>query len=182
RVGHRLGGSPTGMFACKPFGPNDYVYMAINSRRFWEALCKAMGRPDLLTDPRFAGGREREDNDAELREIVGAWCAEHTKIEAQTILCEAGVSAFAIMDTHDVFNDPHLLARNFVKDVPHPRYGTVTLLEKPWRMTDNDVPLIASPTLGQHTDEVLAAELNLTPSEIEALHERRVIFSEEGAE
>jgi formyl-CoA transferase len=182
RVGDRLGGSPTGMFACKPFGPNDYVYIAINSRRFWEALCKAMGRTDLLTDPRFAGGRDRERNDAELREIVGAWCAQHTKRDAQTILCEAGVSAFAILDTHDVFNDPHLLDRDFVKDVPHPEYGTVTLLEKPWRMEKSDVPLRAAPRLGEHNDQVLAEELDLSSPELAALREQRVIVSDEGAE
>ena len=182
RVGHRLGGAPTDMFACKPFGSNDFVYIAINSRRFWESLCKAMERPDLLTDPRFVGGRDRERNDAELRDIVAAWCAERTKIEAQTTLCEAGVSAFAIMDTHDVFNDPHLQARDFIKDVPHPEWGSVTLLEKPWRMEKADVPLRASPTLGQHTDDVLAAELGLTRTELEALRERGVIVSDEGAE
>ena len=182
RVGHRLGGSPTGMFACKPFGPNDYVYIAINSGRFFEALCKAMGRTDLVTDQRYAAGRDRERNDGELREIVTAWCAEHTKVEAQTILCEAGVSAFAVMDTHDVFNDPHLLERDFIKEVPHPQHGTVTLLEKPWRMAKSDVPLRAAPTLGQHTDEVLAAELNLTRTDLEALRKRRVIVSDQGVE
>jgi crotonobetainyl-CoA:carnitine CoA-transferase CaiB-like acyl-CoA transferase len=163
------------MFACKPFGPNDYIYIATNSRRFWEALCKAMSRPDLLTDPRFERGQDREHNDTELHEIVAEWCAERTKIEAQTVLCEAGVSAFAIMDTHDVFNDPHLNSRGFVKDVPHPTLGTVTLLEKPWRMDASEVPLRASPSLGQHTDEVLAEKLDLSRAELDDLRHRGVI-------
>jgi formyl-CoA transferase len=175
RVAHKMGGAPTGMYACKPFGPNDYVYIAINSRRFWESLCKAMDRPDLIADPRFRSGNDREANEPELAEIVAAWCGQHTKMDAHTILSEAGISAFAIMDTHDVFNDPHLEARGFVKDVEHPQLGSVTLLEKPWRMASSDVPLRAAPVLGQHTDEVLTAELALTPTDLADLRERRVI-------
>ncbi len=95
--------------------------------------------------------------------------ATRTKIEAMTILSEADIAASAVMDTQDVFNDPHLTARGFVQHVEHPVHGTVLLLDKPFRLEKSDVPLRAAPVLGADTDAVLAAELDLSTDALAAL-------------
>jgi crotonobetainyl-CoA:carnitine CoA-transferase CaiB-like acyl-CoA transferase len=79
------------------------------------------------------------------------------------------------MDTHDVFQDPHLRERGFVQHVEHPVHGTVLLLEKPFRLQRSDVPLRAAPELGADTDAVLAAELDLNPDDIAALRRDGVV-------
>ena len=91
------------------------------------------------------------------------------------LLAGAGVAASAVMDTHDVFQDPHLRARGFVQHVEHPVHGTVLLLDKPFRLQRSDVPLRAAPELGADTDAVLADELDLTPDEITMLRTAGVI-------
>ena len=48
RIGNALGGAPTDMYPCPPFGPNDYVFMMVGTPRMWEALCTVIDRPDLL--------------------------------------------------------------------------------------------------------------------------------------
>ncbi|MGE0599979.1 MAG: CaiB/BaiF CoA transferase family protein [Dehalococcoidia bacterium] len=160
RKGHR-GGAPTGMYACAPGGPNDYVYMLISDTRMWDRLCVTIGRDDLLVDERFTTGRLRIAHADELDAEIAAWTSKHTKFEAMRILCEGGVAAGAILDSMEVLNDPHLRARGFIEEVEHPTEGTITLMKSPLRMSKSAVALKAAPLLGADTDEVLAAELGL---------------------
>src|SRR4051794_25168523 len=175
RVGNKLGAAPTEMYACAPFGPNDYVYVMVGTVRMWEALCKVMDRVDLLADPRFATASGREEHGALLHDIVADWCKARTKHDAMKLLADAGIAASAIMDTSDVFRDPHLTERGFVQQIEHPVYGDVLLLDKPFRLEKSDVPLRAAPALGADTDAVLTAELGLEPAELAALRSQGVI-------
>lgn len=175
RVGNALGAPPTDMFACEPFGSNDYVYVMVGTPKMWDALCGVMDRPDLVNDERYATPRGRAEHQTVLKAEIAAWCRTKTKHEAMTALAEAGVAASAIMDTHDVFHDPHLRARNFVQEVPHPELGSVLLLDKPFRLAKSDVPLRAAPLLGADTDTVLAADLGLGAEELAALRNDGVI-------
>ena len=174
RIGNRLGAAPTDMYACAPGGPNDYVYIYVGTPRMWQALCKVIDRPELLDDPRFEHASGRREHAAILEAEVAEWCAARTKHEAMALLAEAGIAASAVMDTHDVFTDPHLHARGFVQEVEHPEHGTVLLLDKPFRL-ESDVPLRAAPVLGADTDHVLAAELALDPDQLATLRKEGVI-------
>jgi formyl-CoA transferase len=175
RIGNRLGGAPTDMYRCTPFGSNDSVYVMVGTVKMWEALCKVIDRTDLLVDPRLtsAGGRARHE--PELNAIIAEWCAARTKHEAMTLLADAGIAASAVMDTHDVFHDPHLVARGFVQQVPHPTHGTVLLLDKPFRLERSEVALRAAPVLGADTDAVLGDELGLGADELAGLRTSGVI-------
>ncbi|HJM88670.1 MAG TPA: CoA transferase [Dehalococcoidia bacterium] len=171
------GGAPTGMYPCAPGGPNDYLYIHVASSRLWDQLCVGMGRDDLLTDERFAGGRLRQQNADALREEITGWTMQHTKQEAMQILASAGAAVSAVYDTMDVFNDPHLAAREFIEELDHPAEGRVKLMKSPIRMSASAVALQPAPVLGGDTDEVLAAELGLSNDQIEALHEDHIVFS-----
>jgi formyl-CoA transferase len=175
RLGNRLGGAPTDMYLCKPYGPNDYVYVMVGTVRMWEALCKVLDRLDLLEDPRFATGSGRQEHEELLNAVVAAWCMTRTKHEAMTVLADAGIAASAVMDTQDVFHDPHLQARGFVQEVAHPLHGSVLLLDKPFRLEKSQVPLRAAPVLGADTDSVLGSELGLTADDLAALRTEGVI-------
>ena len=91
------------------------------------------------------------------------------------LLAGAGIAASAVMDTHDVFQDPHLRERGFVQEVEHPVHGSVLLLDKPFRLQRSHVPLRAAPELGADTDAVLASELDLTPDDLTTLRSDGVI-------
>lgn len=175
RVGNALGAPPTDMFACEPFGSNDFVYVMVGTPKMWNALCRVMDRPDLLSDERYATVSGRAEHQDVLKTQIAAWCRTKTKQAAMSALAEAGVAASAIMDTRDVFHDPHLRARNFVQEVPHPEYGPVLLLDKPFRLEKSDVPLRAAPVLGADTSAVLAAELGLDADDLAALRRDGVI-------
>lgn len=162
-------GALMNLYPCKPFGPNDYVYMLVVTNRMWESLCEVLGRADLRDDPRFATPRLRNENGDELVDIVAEWTARRTKHEAMSILGDAGVPASAVLDTLDLFSDPHLLARGFVHTLDHESRGAVKVLGSPMNLSDSDVEIKAAPLLGRHTDSVLAEELNLSQAEIDRL-------------
>ncbi len=162
-------GAMMNLYPCKPFGPNDYVYMLVVTNRMWEALCGAIGREDLAADPRFETPKGRFDNSEELAEVIAEWTGRHTKREAMSILGDAGVPASAVLDTLDLFADPHLNDRGFVRTVHHESKGPVRVLGSPMNLSGNDVEIEAAPLLGRHTDSVLANELNLSQPEIDRL-------------
>ena len=162
-------GAMMNMYPCKPFGPNDYVYMLAVTDRMWRALCQAIDRPDLAEDDRYATPKLRHDNADELFEAIAEWTARHTKHEAMAILGAAGVPASAVLDTLDLFSDPHLVERGFVRTVEHETRGPVRVLGSPMNLSDSQVEIEAAPLLGRHTDSVLADELNLSQPEIDRL-------------
>ncbi len=157
------------LYPCRGGGPNDYVYLMAVTPRMWGALCAALGRPDLEEDPRFADPWQRVRNQNELREIVTAWTSTRDKFEAMRELAEAGVPASAVLDTKDLYESEHLIARGFIREIEHPRHGRVRLLGWPARMSESSVPIRAAPMLGQHSKDVLSEDLGLDGTELDAL-------------
>jgi formyl-CoA transferase len=165
------GGAPTDLFPCAPGGPNDYVYVMVNTSRFWDALCIAIDRPDLAVDERFATPQARRANVEALYPIVTEWTARRTKWEAMEHLGGHGVPSGAVFDSQDLFEHPHLLARGAVTTIDHPVRGAWQLLSPPFHMGASHVPLTRAPLLGEHTDEVLASELGLNDEQLTHLAE-----------
>ncbi len=175
RAGNSMGGGPTGLYPCKPFGPNDWVYLITVTTTHWDALCLAIDRQSLIVDPRFESGLARMQNGEALYEEIAGWTRERTKSEAMRVLGEAGVPCSATFDTRDLYDDPHLNARGFVKTVEHPQHGEVRLLGFAPRMSKSEVEFERAPLLGEHTDEVLAQELGLADPELRELREKGVL-------
>ncbi len=163
------------LYPCKGDGPNDYIYLMIVNTRMWQNLCRAIDREDLLTDPRFERGRGREQNRDVLRAELSNWTHQRDKYEAMHVIASSGVPCGAVLDTRDLFHDPHLLERGFVHTVEHEVLGPVKLLGWPARMANSEVPIEAAPLLGQHTNEVLTRELGVSESELSALRDNDVI-------
>ncbi|MDA1077129.1 MAG: CoA transferase, partial [Proteobacteria bacterium] len=149
------------LYRCSGDGPNDYVFVMAVTPRMWEALCVVIGQPDLPGDPRFAHQADRFENRDALRAIIGQWAAERDKYQAMQALSEGGVPASAVLDTHDLYHNPHLLARGFVHTVEHEVHGSIKLLGFPPQLSESSVPIQAAPTLGKHSSEVLAQDLHL---------------------
>lgn len=167
------------MYPCAPGGANDYVYIMAVNARMWEGVAKVVGKPDLMEDPRFAAGPARHQHRKELFDTIAAWTQTTTKQAATQAFAEAGVCASPVNETHELFSDEHLLERGFIKQIDHREHGRVRILGWPSRLSKSHVEPIAAPLLGEHTDEVLSAELGLTSQELDDLHERQIVGDEE---
>ena len=148
------------------------MYVMAITPDMWADLCNAIGHPELIDDPRFARAAARLANAAELKPIIEEWTASRDKYEAMKILAEAGVPAGAVLDTSDLYENEHMVERGFVHEVEHAEHGRIKLLGWAPRMSASEVQIKPAPLLAEHTAEVLAEDLKLSPEELAAMNER----------
>lgn len=175
RTGTGGGLPPVDLYPCKPFGPNDWIYLMPITAGQWDEICAVIDRPDLIVDERFANPRDRLDHRDEVYEIFASWTRARTKTEAMEAMAEAGVPCSAVLDTAELHSDPHLVERGFVHHLDLPMHGEVPLLGFAPRLSRSDVPMTAPPLLGEHTREVLAADLGLAADDLDALADEGAI-------
>jgi formyl-CoA transferase len=163
------------LYQCHPGGPNDYIYVMAVTEPMFGALCKAIGRPELAQDERFSSNRGRIQNAEELRAIIAEWAATLPKDEAMRTLADGGVPCGMVLDTSELYDDPHLNARGFVQEIDHPDKGKVRTFGWGPRMSASSVDIVPAPRLGADTDEILAAELGLSSAELAELRNQAII-------
>ena len=170
--------APSDTYPCKPFGPNDYVHIycsrAPGSAHF-TSLCRAIGREDMLDDPRFATPQSRFANREALDAAIKAWTAQHTKQEAMEILGRADVPAGALLDVADITNDPQYTKSGMIVEVEHATRGRLKVPGFAPRMSENHVEYRCSPDLGGSNEEVYGSILGLSPEELARLKEACII-------
>jgi formyl-CoA transferase len=169
RGGNAQGLPPVNLYPCKPFGPNDWIFLMPVTGAQWDELCIATDNAALLVDERYKAAGDRVAHRDELYETIASWTRERTKYEAMELLGAAGVPCSAVLDTRELHSDRHLLERGFIKSVDHPIHGKVPLLGFGPRLSASEVNIEAAPLLGEHTEEILIAELGLSLDEIRDL-------------
>jgi formyl-CoA transferase len=153
---------PSDLYPCHPGGPNDYLYILLASKQHWEGLLRAIGREDLLDDPRFARQSARNARPEETRAVVRAWTQQQPKLAAMERLSNFGVPCGAVLDTAELLANEHLRACGMIVDHHHPQWGELRVPGCPIRLDGFTPRLEPAPAAGQHTDEVLA-ELRAKP-------------------
>ena len=166
---HGNGATPNmSLYRCKGDGANDYVYIMAVTPRMWQQLCHAIGREDLLKDPRVRGPRANATNGAtKVKSEIEAWTRQRDKYEAMRTLAEGGVPASAVLDTSDLLYNPHLLERGFVHEVQHAEVGKIRAA----RLAGAGCPPAMCRSRprrcwGEHSREVVAADLGLSDSAV----------------
>jgi formyl-CoA transferase len=146
-----------------------HITVGGNNQRLWERLCAALGREDLVDDPRFATNDARmEHRPALVAELESALAGEGTDFWVEALLA-AGVPAGPIHDYRQVFDDPHTQARAMEVELEHPVEGTIRALGIPVKLSDTPGTIRrAAPLLGEHTEQVLR-EAGFSGEEIAAL-------------
>ena len=146
-----------------------YITVGGNNTRLWTRLCEAVGRPDLVEDPRFESNADRMANRPELVRELESALAERGTAEWVEALLAAGVPAGPIHDYKQVFEDPHTLAREMMVEMDHPVEGTIRGLGIPMKLSGTPGTIRrAAPLLGEHNEEVLE-EVGLSRDEIAEL-------------
>lgn len=148
-------------------------YMAIftSAERHWVSLCELMDRRDLLQNPEYATIPGRAKRMAEIDDMVGAWTLGRTKDEILQALNKAHIPCAPVKTAREVACDPHLEARGFWVDVDHPRRGKTRVPISAIRLHTGGKSEITrpAPTLGQHTEAVLAELLGVPADELSRL-------------
>jgi crotonobetainyl-CoA:carnitine CoA-transferase CaiB-like acyl-CoA transferase len=127
------------------------------SERHWRGVATALGRPELIDDPRFGNERDRVANIDAIDAEVSAGTRIRTRAELVQVLQAAGVPCAPVKNIREVDTDEHLIQRGMIQYVEHPARGRVPVAGCPLRLGDSPVgALRPAPMLGQSTDEILA--------------------------
>ena len=140
----------------------------------WNAFCRALGLDRLLDDSRYTDTSLRYRHRDTLIPVIEDVIVKKPTAYWLGLLEGAGVPCAPIERFDQVFNDPHLNAREYFWDAPHPKLGPVRQLGSPMRFSHTPVRREkAGPLLGEDSAALLT-ELGYTPAEISALLARRV--------
>ena len=112
---------------------------------------------------------ERRRNQASIWEMLGEFARKHTKREMMGILNELNGPCGPIMSTEDLFTDEHVKGREMMVELDHPQRGKWYNVGMPIKLSASPAKIERSPTLGEHTDEVLTAVLGYDAQKIDAL-------------
>ena len=173
RAGNDSGGGQLGnAIRCKPGGPNDYIYIVVQEA-VWEALAKRMGpevgKPDLVGDPKYATIGERRKHQPHIWQMIEQFASKYTKREFMAILNELDVPCGPIMSTADLFDDEHVKLRGMMVELDHPQRGKWYNVGMPIKLSASPAQIERSPTLGEHTDEVLRDVLGYDTAKVDQL-------------
>jgi crotonobetainyl-CoA:carnitine CoA-transferase CaiB-like acyl-CoA transferase len=154
------------------FGPvataDGYLNLAVVSERTFQGMAAAAGRPDWITDPRFAVYLDRRANWGVLMDEFEAWSRQLPTVECQAVLDRNAVPAAAYRTVRQAMADPQLAHRGAFAQA-RDAGGPFNVLIPPFRMSASAaVAGPRAPALGEHTREVLAAA-GFTAGEIDAL-------------
>ena len=134
-----------------------HIMIGAANQANWERLCRAIGRDELLDDRRYADNAARRHNQADLVATLEETFARHDSEHWLRVLDDAGVPNGPINDMRDVYDDPQVAARGMMEEMEHPVAGVTKHIGIPLKLSATPGSIRKpSPTLGQHTDEVLA--------------------------
>ncbi len=136
----------------------------------WCSLARHIGRPELITDPRFGTMAARKAHEHDLDQIIGEWARTQNAETAAAALRGCGVTAAPVHDKLEIQHDEHLRQRGFIVDVEHPEAGRWPQVGVPWQLSRALAAITSpAPRLGQHSREVLAEFLAVSDAEYEDL-------------
>ncbi len=148
-----------------------YVCIVAGSDANFRRLCRAMERPDLAEDPKFATLAHRAEHGGEINGIVADWARTLSATDIEERCVEHDVPVGTAYSAADIFADPHMAERGDLVTVVDPVIGPVRQ-QAPYPRLDGTAPLAptGAPRLGEHNREVWCDLVGLTREEL-AAHE-----------
>jgi formyl-CoA transferase len=156
RTGSRSTNSaPRNAYRCKD---GLYVALSASTQKMAERTLRAVGRPELIDDPRYRTNAERVRNAAELDAIIGAFVAARTQAQNVAFFEQAEVTIGPIYDVSQILEDPHFAEREILADYPDEEMGAFPMHHVVPRLLGTPGAIRSpAPRLGQHNRELLSA-------------------------
>lgn len=153
-----------------------WFVLVCSTDRTFTHLAEAIGRPDMVTDPKFSTNAARLRNCAEVEKIVVEWLSAHDWTDIKETLDKAGAPVSLIYTMEDCFNDPHYQARGNIVEVEHPKLGKLHVpgITPVLSKTPGEIKWLG-PDVGQDNEDLLTGLLGMPEAEVAALKEKGVL-------
>lgn len=155
----KLGQKHRGVAPYQIFPTSDgHITLGIAQQNFWDRFCTSVGRPELLTDPRFASNRDRMANNNVLVDVVTEIMLPESSQVWLDRLAALGIPSGPIQTTDQALTHEQAVAREMVVSVVHPTAGDTKTLGNPIKMSEFPPKVrLPAPLLGEHNDSALKA-------------------------
>ncbi len=162
-----------------PTKDGDIVMVCFSDGAF-RALGEVMGMTGLADDPKYKSNGARNKNEQALRALIAQWTARQTQNQAIGKLLQARIPAAPVWDLKQLVDSDHVQERHLVVEGIHEKFGAVPLVPQPVKFSKNTKDPAPegppeTPTLGQHTDQVLGQVMGLSETEITTLRDKNAI-------
>ena len=146
-----------------------WVCLSASTQAMAERVLRAIGRADLVDDPRFRTNADRLRHSAELDAVIGTFIAGMTLDENLAFFDREQVTVGPIYDISQIMQDPYVVEREVLADYPDADMGQVPMHCVVPRLSGTPGAIrLPAPALGEHNDEVLSAA-GFPPGRIAAL-------------
>jgi len=163
---------PYGAFPAK----DGSIIIACLTNSFWERICVAIGMPELINDERFNVIQKRRDQRDLVNEIIAGFTQQRTVDELVDLFTLHQVPHAPILGIREALSQPQAVARQMVVETDHQVLGKIPIVSRSIKFVGDQQPVPAAPpVLGQHTAEILANLLDLTPEQIEKLRASGIV-------
>jgi formyl-CoA transferase len=159
RVKPRTGSRSTNSAPRNAYRTRDggFVCVSASTQKMAERLFTAIGRPELIDDPRYRLNADRVKHVEELDAILGEFIAARTQQENLAFFAAAEVTIGPIYDIAQLLEDPHAIERELIADYPDPEMGTFPMHHVVPRFSGTPGSIrTRAPALGEHNRAVLA--------------------------
>ncbi len=147
--------APRDVYATKD---GKHVALSASIQAMAERVFRAIGRADMIDDPRYRTNADRVARGDEVNDIVAAWVKERTLAEVLEVFGEASITASPIYDISDIVQDRHVEEREVLVDLPDEELGRARHHNVSPRLSETPGGFrLPAPGLGEHTDAVLGA-------------------------
>lgn len=147
-----------------------HVTVECLTQDMWENLARALGREELIRDPRFLDLASRKQHAEELDREVQTWMAERMTDEIVSTLERHSIPCGPVLDIPALVRDSQFRVNETVVHVEYPGLGPVPVLAPPIRLSGDAMPRRGRPPrLGEHTQEVLSEWLGLGEADLQSL-------------
>ncbi len=149
------------------------IAIAVANQKLWVNFCKLIDKEEWIDDPRFESNPKRVENREVFLPLVADVISQKTCDEWVELFVEASIPSGPVNNMQNLFNDPQILHRGMVAEIPHPTIGTLRLGGVPIKYSETQPDIrLPPPLLGQHTDEILTNVLGYTPEKIGELRQQ----------
>jgi crotonobetainyl-CoA:carnitine CoA-transferase CaiB-like acyl-CoA transferase len=171
--------SPRGIYQTQD---GEWIAIAGSSQTVVERLFRAMERPEMIEDPRYATNAARVQHDAELQRIVEEWVRSRPRRDVLAILDKYEVAAGPVNSAKDIVEDAAMRERGSIVEVDSKVLGKVAYPGTMLKARSYAGPaFVDAPALGEHTRTVLREVVGRSEEQISALEQAGVIACAEAA-
>ena len=160
----------------RPYKTSDgHICALIYNDKQWKSFFEAIGKTELLQQPRFATHAARHAHIDEIYQEVGRIFVTRTTAEWRELLERADIPVMPMHTLESILEDPHLDAVGFFRTIEHPVEGRILQMRVPSTWSESQPEAGGpAPTFGQHGRDILHAA-GFSPEEIERLSQQKAV-------